>query len=301
MDVELKYLATFAAVCEEGGFNKAAQKLYLTQPAVSYQVKMLEQQLGVRLFERIGRGLVITPEGKKLRDYCRRFFSEFALIRDQFTQSDFILAEPLRIGSVSGFGRYVLFPLLCRDEYRHLRIDLRFPLEIEVLQMVERGDCDLGFVYEMRVSNYLQFHTVYLEELVLVAATDFETKGLDFKQLKTYEQLPMITYEEGHYVFGKWFEAYFNRQPAAITSAQHFEELEEVVEMVRLNRGLSIVPDHTVAAAIASHQVQIIKPFHKKRCTNTIFAVTRSGALIKDEANRVIHGLQKISKQDQDG
>src|SRR5262245_1345445 len=105
MDIELKYLAAFAAVCEEGGFNKASQKLYLTQPAISYQVKMLERQLGVTLFERAGRNLIVTPEGKKLREYCRKFFSEFAHIRTQFAQNSLWLVEPLRIASVSGFGR----------------------------------------------------------------------------------------------------------------------------------------------------------------------------------------------------
>src|ERR1700752_137332 len=145
MDIELKYLAAFAAVCEEGGFNKASQKLHLSQPAVSYQIKMLEQQLGTKLFERGGRNVVITPEGRLLRDYCRRFFTEFSNLRANFAQ-DLRLSEPLQIASVSGFGRYVLFPLLCRSEWKHLRIDLRFPLEEEVLQMVEAGNCDLGFV-----------------------------------------------------------------------------------------------------------------------------------------------------------
>ena len=88
-------------MCEEAGFNKASKKLHLSQPAVSYQVKMLEQQLGVRLFERVGRNVVITPEGKKLRDYCRRFFSEFAQVRSQFKE-DLTAIEPLRIASVSG-------------------------------------------------------------------------------------------------------------------------------------------------------------------------------------------------------
>ena len=291
MNIELKYLAAFAAVCEEGGFNKASQKLHLTQPAVSYQVKMLERQLNVQLFERIGRNLIITPAGKKLRAYCRRFFSEFAQIRAQFTQSDLIAVEPLRIAAVSGFGRYVLFPLLCREEYQSLRFDLRFPPEVEVLEKVARGDYDLGFVYERRISNYLQFQPVYWEELVLVAAAHFEAKKLDFKQLKTYEQLKMITYEEGHYVFGQWFDTYFKRQPATTTSAHHFEELEEVIEMVRLNRGLSILPDHVVATAVKQRALRIIKPFFNKRCSNTIFAVTRSGVLIRNETDRIISSL----------
>lgn len=294
MDVELKYLAAFTSVCEEGGFNKASKKLHLTQPAVSYQVKMLERQLGVRLFERVGRNLIITKEGKTLRDYCRRFFADFAHIRTQFKEDHNAVAEPLRISSVSGFGRYALFPLLCQEKYRRLRIDLRFPVETEVLQMVERGDCDLGFVYEIRVSNYLQFHPVYQEELIFIAPLQFKARGLDFNKLKTYESLPMITYEEGHYVFGQWFDSHFNKQPASTVSAHHFEELEEVMEMVRLNRGFSILPDHVIESAVKNKFVRIIKP-NKKKCTNMIYAVTRVGALNRNEIHEIINNLQSTT------
>lgn len=291
MDVELKYLSVFLGVCEAGGFNKASKNLNLTQPAVSYQIKMLERQLDVRLFERVGRNLIITAEGRVLHDYCRRFFSDFAHIRMQFKQ-DLALTEPLRIASVSGFGRYALFPLLCREEYSHLRLDLRFPLETEVLRMVEKGDCDLGFVYEIRVSNYLQFHPVYEEELVFVAPTEINVEEIDFRRLETYETLPIVSYEEGHYVFGQWFDAYFEKQPALTTVVHHFEELEEVVEMIRLNRGFSILPDHVVTSAVKDNHLRIIKPFERKKCTNTIFAVTRTGAAQRREIDEIITGFR---------
>lgn len=292
MDVELKYLSAFTAVCEEGGFNKASRKLHLTQPAISYQVKMLEQQLGVQLFERVGRNVVITPEGRELREYCRHFFSEFAHLRTQFKQDSRLAAEPVRIASVSGFGRYILFPLMIQEKYRHLKLDVRFPLEVEVLEMVQRGDADVGFVYEIRISNYLQFEPVYVEELILVTSRNFEQKALDFKQLKTYENLPMITYEEGHFVFGQWFDTNFKRQPLRTVSAHHFEELEEVVWMVHLNRGLSIVPDHVIAGT--DGKLRTIRPFVKRKCTNTIFAVTRSAATVRPEVDSILAGLKNM-------
>lgn len=290
MDVELKYLSAFTAVCEEGGFNRASRKLHLTQPAISYQVKMLERQLGVQLFERVGSRVVITHEGRKLREYCRRFFSEFAHLRTQFNQDLQAIAEPLRIASVSGFGRYVLFPMLTQEEYRRVKLDVRFPLGVEVLDMVQSGDADLGFVYEIRLSNYLQFYPVYVEELILVAAESFEQRGLDFTQLKTYEKLPMITYEESHYVFGQWFETNFKKQPLKTLSVHHFEELEEVVQMVHLNQGLSIIPDHVISEL--DIRLQTIRPFVKRKCTNTIFAVTRSESTLRPEVNSILADLK---------
>jgi DNA-binding transcriptional LysR family regulator len=128
---------------------------------------MLEEQLGVRLFERAGRRLILTPEGEQLRDFCRRFFAELTVIRVRFSSGDAAVSAPLRIASVSGFGRYVLFPLLCDGEHEGLRFELWYPRETEVLEMVEGGKCDLGFVYEARSER-------------------------EWRRAETYETMPMV-------------------------------------------------------------------------------------------------------------
>jgi DNA-binding transcriptional LysR family regulator len=295
MDVALKYLAAFAAVCDEGGIGKASAVLHLTQPAVSYQVRSLEEQLGVRLFERTGRRLILTPEGECLRDFCKRFFAEFSVIRAKFASGDAGVSAPLRIASVSGFGRYVLFPLLCDGEHEELRFELWYPREDDVLEMVESGRCDLGFVYEARVSNQLEFAPVYLEEIVLVAPAGDARGARAWRLAETYETAPMITYDEGHFVFGKWFEAQFGRQPKTLFSACMFEELEEVVAMVGRGRGLSILPAHCVREAVERGEVRIVRPYARKLCTNSILAVTRSGAFVRPEAARLVERVATVS------
>lgn len=71
-------------------------------------------------------------------------------------------------------------------------------------------------------ANYLQFHPVYEEELLLITP-DIKVSSNDFTQLKNYEKLQVTTYEEEHYVFGKWFETYLKKQPKPLASKkQHF-------------------------------------------------------------------------------
>jgi DNA-binding transcriptional LysR family regulator len=77
MDVHGRDLRYFVAVAEELHFTRAAQRLYLSQPALSKQVRMLEQQLGAELFERGRRGVALTPAGTALLPHARRVLAEW--------------------------------------------------------------------------------------------------------------------------------------------------------------------------------------------------------------------------------
>src|SRR5438874_3660847 len=112
MDLDPRYLPAFLAVGRTRSFSRAAESLHRTQPAVSYQIQQLEQQLGARLFDRTTRRLSLTHAGVRLLDLCERFFGDFGRLAAGLRDPSASPPDPLRIASVSGFGRYVLFPIL---------------------------------------------------------------------------------------------------------------------------------------------------------------------------------------------
>lgn len=298
---DTRFLRAFYAVCVEGGFARAAQRLHCTQPAVSYQVRMLERDLGASLFERGGRRAVLTPAGHALLGFCGRFFGEFDQVATDIATGRPSRVQPLRIASVSGFGRYVLFPalttLLAGDggaAAPRPPLDLRFRTAAEVLRQVEDGEVDLGVVYLPKVSNHLAFRALRREELVLIVAPSLMRRALarrDLSRLTTYRTVPFVTYLEGDYVFGRWFDAHFGHQPERTTSVHHFDELEEVVHAVALGCGASIVPLDSAAVAVAERRVRVVRPVRGRRCTNQVFAVTRAGATLRPELGAVLDSL----------
>jgi len=289
---ELVYLETFRTVCVEGGFTAAAAKLGCSQPAVSYQVRRLEQLLGVTLIERTGRRIVLTPEGVRFRDFAERIFDELAKVRSEVVDAQRV--EPLRLGSASGFGRYVLVPALLalRGEQPGgvLEVRLQYDAADVILERLEWGDYEAAFVYKRKVSNVLTYEPVYDEELVLIAnsamAAELERCGSD--RLESLAGLPFVTYEECDYVFGRWFEVCFGGQPARLVSASHFTELEEVVEFVGCGAGVSIVPRDSVEAAGARGQVEIVSAGSGVRCLNQVFVVRRSGSVVRPLLLRLV-------------
>ena len=297
---ELPYLDVFYAVCAEGGFTAAADRLGCTQPAVSYQVRALERALKAKLIERGGRRVLLTPAGERLRSFCQDFFGELARVRTECASGHRL--DPLRIGSASGFGRYVLMPAL------HALLDARLEQTLElrvafdaadvILHRLERGEYDAAFVYSRGVSNRLRYRAVYDEELVLISAPrkrGAKTAPLD--RLETFEDAPFVTYQESDYVFGRWFETSFGEQPATLRSGAPFSELEEVIDFVRRGAGLSLVARESAEAPRARGEIEVLYAGRGAPCINQVYMVVRAGSV----ARRDVHELAAILKRRSNG
>ncbi|NTX50357.1 LysR family transcriptional regulator [Myxococcus sp. CA039A] len=293
MDLDPRYLETFLTVSRERGFSRAATVLHRTQPAVSYQIHQLEQQLGTVLFDRTTRRLTLTDAGTKLHALCERFFDEFGRLARTFKEGD-TQPAPLRIASVSGFGRYVLYPLLSRER-ASAPYSLRFPTADQVFSSLEDGVCDVGFVYLPHVSSRLLTAPVWREELVLVGPP--QARGRAFPSLAAFEDLAFITYDECEYVFGKWFEGHYGRQPRSVRGTYHFEELEEVLGTVAAGHGWSILPDHCVAQAARQGTVVVPQAPSRQQVVNLIYSVQRASAPENPAALRLIESLRTASEQ----
>ncbi|NVB79256.1 MAG: LysR family transcriptional regulator [Kofleriaceae bacterium] len=285
MDLDPRYLQAFVEVGRALSFSQAAKTLHLTQPAVSYQIRQLEQQLGASLFDRTTRRLTLTPPGVRLLDVCEHFFRDFGRLAAELRDPRAVIASPLRIASVSGFGRYVLFPVLERMAPRPY--SLRFPTAEQVFASLHDGSCDVGFVYMPVVSSRLVTTDVWDEELVLIVPARGGPRAVP-RTVDAFAAVPFVTYDESEYVFGKWFETTFRRRPSSLQSAYHFEELEEVIATVSSGRGWSIVPSD---CAMRAKGVRVLRhPRHHAR--NRIYAVTRAGAREDPAVAAIVEALR---------
>jgi LysR family transcriptional regulator, cyn operon transcriptional activator len=285
MDLDPRYLQAFFEVGRARSFSRAAAALHKTQPAVSYQVQQLERQLGARLFDRTTRRLTFTPAGDRLYAVCATLFGDLERLAVGLRDPAAVRTEPLRIASVSGFGRYVLFPALARLPALQ-RYSLRFPTAEEVFASLDAGTCDVGFVHLPRVSSRLHTAEAVREELVLIAPRGRAPRRVP-PTADALAELPAVTYDESDYVFGTWFERVFGRQPRSVHADYHFEELEEVVATVAAGRGWSIVPEPCArhARGVVIHRAA------RRRVDNPIYVVTRPGADAHPALPKLLAGL----------
>jgi len=99
--MELYQLRTFAAVAEEGHLTRAAERLHVSQPAVSGQIKALEQELGLRLFDRSASGMLLTVAGRELLGHAQRVLTAAEELKQSARRLTGEIAGVLRLGTVS--------------------------------------------------------------------------------------------------------------------------------------------------------------------------------------------------------
>ncbi len=147
--MELYQLRTFAAVAEEGQLTRAAERLHVSQPAVSGQIKALEQEFELRLFERAASGMVLTVAGRELLAHAQRLLAAANEMKRAAKGLSGEIAGTLRIGTVSNPQSIRLGDLLAMAVQRHPRLELELHHEVSgaALESVREGRLDASFYF----------------------------------------------------------------------------------------------------------------------------------------------------------
>ncbi len=169
--MDLKQLRAFVTVAETGNVTRASTLLNLVQPAVSRQLRLLEEDVGIELFERGRHGMQLTPSGKTLLDYARRILNEVARAKAEIRPADRPVAGIVSIGLLASTSD-LLATLLVAEVHR-LYPDIRLRLTIgyagHLQDWLEAGDLDAALVYGQKENAALHVKAVIEENLWVVA------------------------------------------------------------------------------------------------------------------------------------
>ena len=146
--MDIPALQAFLAVAESGSFSRAAERIYLTQPAISKRIATLEKELDVRLFDRIGRGIHLTPAGEALLTRARHVLKELEDVKRGIANLSGAIAGELLVATSHHIGLHRLPGLLKRfhETYTQVRLNLQFMDSEKACQAVARGDLELAIV-----------------------------------------------------------------------------------------------------------------------------------------------------------
>jgi DNA-binding transcriptional LysR family regulator len=197
--MNLNHLAIFHAVAQAGSMTLGAERLDISQPAVSKQVQELEHALGVHLFDRIGRRVHRSQAGEILADYTRRLF---ALVHEAETAMADVRAVgrgKLTIGASTTIGTFLLPSVVAEFWRRHPRIELL--VQIENTEQVHRRlaghELDLGLTEGLVEDEELEAEVFHQDELVMIAAPDHRLAGQSQVPLSAVQEEPFILREPG--------------------------------------------------------------------------------------------------------
>ena len=146
--MELANLQAFVAVAEQESFSLAAERLFLTQPAVSKRIATLESELNQRLFDRIGRRIRLTEPGKVLLPRARRIISELEDSRRELANLAGRIEGRVKIGTSHHIGLHRLPSLLRQftSQYPEVKLDIQFLGSEDACHGVENGELEIGVI-----------------------------------------------------------------------------------------------------------------------------------------------------------
>ncbi|HBN09921.1 MAG TPA: hypothetical protein DD435_15190 [Cyanobacteria bacterium UBA8530] len=175
-------LRTFLIAAEELNFTQAARRLNLSQPAISQQIREIEEDLGVSLFDRRGRTILLTPAGEKLRPLADALLKNVLSVREELEEFRGVPQGSLQIGAGNAVGIYQLPRVLGHfaQLYPGIRTSLQIGDTVNILRGLKDGNLDLAVVEEEPSSEQLQGLTKipYIEdELILISHPDHEWAG----------------------------------------------------------------------------------------------------------------------------
>src|SRR5215216_873934 len=174
--MDLRRLKTFVAVAELGTVSKAAVHLHIGQPALSRQISDLQQELGLRLFDRVGRRLVLTAQGEQLLTDCRRVLTDLKTVReraDLLRRGD---SGVLKIAAPPHTIESVLSRFLPRysERFPNVHVELTEALGPEQAAMLERGEIHVGIRLDPGVDPRFESHFLQPADVLAVGAASVE-------------------------------------------------------------------------------------------------------------------------------
>lgn len=199
MHMNLHHLAIFNAIAETGSLSAAAQRLYISQPALSREIKDFETRLGVTLFERLPRGMRMTHAGEVLREYAVRLFEISRTAQAAMREIADARMGHLSIGASNTNGTYVLPQRLAT--FRRANPDVRITMFVGNTEQISQGVADmrftLGFIEGPLHVSGLVAEEFQKDDLVPVVAEDHEL--LKKKQISAadLDAQPLLMREPG--------------------------------------------------------------------------------------------------------
>ena len=242
--MDLDNLRAFVEVADLGSFSRAAERLHLTQPAVSKRVAALEEELAVALFDRVGRGIGLTEAGRTLREGAREILASVQETRTRIDNLSGEVAGRLRLATSHHIGLHRL-PAPLRDFIRRwprVELDLQFMDSEEACREVARGTRELAVVtLPERADEALQVEPVWPDPLLPVAAGDHplaRCRRIELPELASHDAILPGSGTFTRRIIDRAFADYGLR-PQVMMETNY---LETIRMMVSIGLGWSVLP-----------------------------------------------------------
>ncbi|MCR8635160.1 MULTISPECIES: LysR family transcriptional regulator [Paenibacillus] len=234
-------------IFEEQNLSKAAERLYITQPALTYRIRQLEKQFQMQIVQKTGKNIKFTSEGKQLVDYARKSLQEEQRFKELIINLKSEIQGTLRLGASGHFTQYKLAPILQQfmEQHPKIQIVLNTTTNQEIFQALENGSVHVGIV--RGEFNWIdQKYLISEDPFYIISKKEIELDHLPVLHRINYRPstLPLnkFGYKPDTYlmeVIEGWWKDRFNIPPLITINVNNYETCKQ---LVKHGLGYSIVP-----------------------------------------------------------
>ena len=249
--MDTKYLTTFVTILEAGSFQKAAEKLNYTQSTVTSQIRQLEEEFDVKLFEKIGRKMALTQAGKDILPFVRSILKNTEEIYN-YKKAEFEMTGSLCLVAPDSIFIYLLQPVIkeFRQRAPHVRLMVNSLPSEEINSAVMNGQADIGVDCDKGVFPDSLIHKPGKPfNACLIASPNMSEEYRDFVTPKQQKPLSIIL-NEPKANYQKAFELYLVDKGITLEPSMKLQSIEAVKRSVINGLGIAYVPAFSVKAEI---------------------------------------------------
>lgn len=250
--MDFQQLRYFLAAADTGAISRAATRCGVSQPAVSAQLGRLEEELGVRLFDRLGRGVALTEAGRALLPRARRICGQVEEIESSLRADLESGRGRVAIGAIPTMAPHLVPPLVAalRAEYPECEVIVREDLTENLVEALVDNELDVAIMSAPVEHDLIELEVVGREPLLVVTPADHPLAKAAAQgaagaagevALADLRDLPAVTLHEMH-CLGRTINEFCQARRLASNVVCRSTQIDTLLEFVRLGLGVSIVP-----------------------------------------------------------
>ena len=257
MITDLNLLRVFYHVAKTEQISKAAEILNVSQPAISQQIKSLEDQIGFKLFSRSKKGVKLTQEAEEIFAYCKNIFAQVESINHTLQNISSLDTGTLRIGASDTICKYYLIDKLKTFEelYPKIRYRVTNCTTTESLTLLKNNDVDIAFVHTPVTNQNFTFRPCLTLEDYFVCSKDFNCSQI--KELSDLTKYRTLLLEKSSHS-RKSLDSNLLRYNVELRPKFELASLDLLIEFAKKNMGIICVSKQYIKTELESQELKII-------------------------------------------
>lgn len=287
------------AVADEEHFGRASDKCNVSQPALSGQIKKLEETLGVKIFERTNRRVTVTPIGREIVEKARRLLTMADEIRDMAAAAADPLAGNIRLGTIPTIGPYLLPSILrpIKSEFPKLEISLAEDVTQSLEQRLVLGDIDAAITATAPAVQGVESIALYTEPFLAALPEGHalgKSKKLDIEHFDTKE---LLLLRDGHCLSDQVAELCGLARGQIVALDTQASSLETIIGLVAAGTGITLLPSLASSQGGGVRSKLIIRPINNKLAARDVRLVFRESYPKRELIERIADVIKECARE----